>query len=96
MRCCATPKHPIQMNERQPFVRWLSANRQSLFRVLKDASENQQPSVRGAAATGFGRLPSGRKSARHTEPFRYPLPPVRIAAAVKLGKFHGLLTLKSP
>jgi HEAT repeat protein len=78
-------------DERTAAIRAL-VERQSteLFRILKDASENQQPSVRGAAATGFGRLPSAEALVILERLLRDPLPPVRIAAAVSLGKFHGL------
>lgn len=58
--------------------------------ILKEASEHTQPSVRGAAATGFGRVPSAEALTALTRLLRDPLPPVRIAAAVSLGQLHGL------
>lgn len=58
--------------------------------ILKEASEHKQPSVRGAAATGFGRVPSEEALTVLVRLLRDPLPPVRIAAAVSLGQLHGL------
>ncbi|MDH4080979.1 MAG: HEAT repeat domain-containing protein [Nitrospira sp.] len=58
--------------------------------ILKEASEHKQPSVRGAAATGFGRVPSEEALTTLTRLLRDPLPPVRIAAAVSLGQLQGL------
>lgn len=58
--------------------------------ILKEASEHKQPSVRGAAAAGFGRVPSAEALTVLTRLLRDPLPPVRIAAAVSLGQLHGL------
>lgn len=60
-----------------------------VFPILKEASDHTQPSVRGAAATGLGRVPSAEAVALLTGLLRDPLPPVRIAAAVSLGQCKG-------
>ncbi|NJL17831.1 MAG: HEAT repeat domain-containing protein [Nitrospira sp.] len=56
--------------------------------VLLEASEHKQPSVRGAAATGFGHMPSAQAVPVLTRLLGDPLTPVRIAAAVSLGKMQ--------
>jgi HEAT repeat protein len=57
--------------------------------ILLESSEHKQPSVRGAAATGFAHVPTAEAVTALTRLLRDPLPPVRIAAAVSLGQLHG-------
>lgn len=78
-------------DERTSAIRAL-VERQSphIVSILKEASEHKQPSVRGAAATGFGRVPSAEALTVLTRLLKDPLPPVRIAAAVSLGQLHGV------
>ncbi|HSA86157.1 MAG TPA: HEAT repeat domain-containing protein, partial [Nitrospira sp.] len=77
-------------DERTSAIRAL-VERQStdIVPILMEASQHTQPSVRGAAATGFGHIPSVQAVSVLSRLLRDPITPVRIAAAVSLGKMQG-------